>query len=117
MIRHDGRAADDMREVELTPDFLDNPLGSVLMRAGNTRVVCTASVDERVPPFLKGAEQGSIFVGNRGPGSTGQKAGHAVAFAAGRLSLPGLFFFIDICKKFAVRNRPWSPWDRLPNER
>jgi len=58
--RHDGRAADELRPVKLTPGFLKNPPGSVLIEMGETRVLCTACVDERVPPFLHGSGEGWI---------------------------------------------------------
>jgi ribonuclease PH len=60
MARHDGRADDALRPVEMTADFLSHPPGSVLICMGQTRVLCTASVDERVPPFLNGAGEGWV---------------------------------------------------------
>jgi ribonuclease PH len=60
MGRHDGRTDDDLRPVKITPGFLDNPLGSVLIEMGRTRVLCTASVEERVPPFLYGGGEGWV---------------------------------------------------------
>lgn len=48
-MRHDGRAATDLRRVELQPGFTTNPAGSVLMRAGRTMVLCTACIEEGVP--------------------------------------------------------------------
>ncbi|MBW1885143.1 MAG: ribonuclease PH, partial [Deltaproteobacteria bacterium] len=59
-MRHDGRADDALRNVEMTPDFLDNPLGSVMIHMGQTRILCNASVEERVPPFLNGSGEGWI---------------------------------------------------------
>ncbi len=53
MPRIDGRAPDQLRPVVLTPDFLAHPLGSVLIACGNTRVVCAASVENKVPPWMK----------------------------------------------------------------
>jgi ribonuclease PH len=58
--RHDGRAADQLRAVTITRDFLKHPEGSVLIEFGDTKVVCTASVEDKVPPFLKGAGQGWV---------------------------------------------------------
>ena len=52
-LRPDGRAADELRTVRITPDFIKHAEGSVLIEMGDTRVVCTASVEERVPAFLR----------------------------------------------------------------
>jgi ribonuclease PH len=60
MPRVDGRAPDQLRPVALTRDFLLHPEGSVLVAFGATQVVCTASVEDRVPPFLKGQGLGWI---------------------------------------------------------
>jgi ribonuclease PH len=60
MARHDGRADDTLREIKMTPGYLSNPLGSVLIDMGRTRVLCTATVDERVPPFLHGSGEGWV---------------------------------------------------------
>ncbi len=59
-MRNDGRAADQMRPVKLTPDFISTAEGSVLIEVGKTRVVCTASVDDGVPQFLKGSGKGWV---------------------------------------------------------
>ena len=56
--RTDGRAPDALRPVSITPGFLPYAEGSVLIEMGNTRVVCSASLDERVPPFLRNSGQG-----------------------------------------------------------
>jgi ribonuclease PH len=58
MPRPDGRALDTLRPVEMTPNFHRPSEGSVLYRAGGTVVLCTASVDEKVPAFLEGKGQG-----------------------------------------------------------
>jgi ribonuclease PH len=60
MARPDGRSPDQLRPVTLTRDFLVHPEGSVLVEFGTTKVICTASVEERVPPFLKGQGQGWV---------------------------------------------------------
>ncbi len=57
-MRHDGRSFDQLRKTVLTPNYIKNADGSVLIEAGETRVVCTASFEEKVPPFLKGTGQG-----------------------------------------------------------
>jgi len=58
--RIDGRIWTQLRPIRLTVDFLDYAEGSVLIEAGKTRVLCAASVEERVPPFLEGKEQGWV---------------------------------------------------------
>jgi ribonuclease PH len=60
MTRIDGRAHAQLRPVRLTVDYLDYAEGSVLIETGNTRVLCAASVEERVPPFLEGKGQGWV---------------------------------------------------------
>ena len=56
--RTDGRAADELRPARITPGFLPYAEGSVLIEMGNTRVVCSASLEDRVPPFLRNTGQG-----------------------------------------------------------
>ncbi|MGC6547586.1 ribonuclease PH, partial [Escherichia coli] len=53
-MRPSGRAPDEMREITITPNFTRHAEGSVLIGFGDTRVLVTASVEERVPPFLRG---------------------------------------------------------------
>ena len=60
MPRHDGRQPDQLRPVSITRDYLRHPEGSVLVEFGDTKVICTASVEDRVPPFLKGKGQGWV---------------------------------------------------------
>lgn len=60
MIRIDGRSRTQLRPVKLSLDFVDYAEGSVLIEAGRTRVLCTASVEEKVPPFLEGKNQGWV---------------------------------------------------------
>lgn len=59
-MRNDGRGADQMRPIKLTPDFISPAEGSVLIEVGKTRVICTATVDDGVPQFLKGSGKGWI---------------------------------------------------------
>jgi len=59
-VRTDGRAFDQLREVKITPGYLPYAEGSVLIEMGQTRIVCTASVEERVPQFLRNSGQGWI---------------------------------------------------------
>src|SRR5919112_709742 len=56
--RTDGRAPNELRPVCITPGFLPYAEGSVLIQMGNTRVVCAASLEDRVPPFLRNSGQG-----------------------------------------------------------
>jgi len=60
MTRVDGRSLDALRRVEMILGFHRTAEGSVLYRAGGTVVLCTASVDEKVPPFLDGKNQGWV---------------------------------------------------------
>ena len=58
--REDGRAENQLRKIKITRDFNFYAEGSVLIEFGNTKVICTASVSEKVPPFLKGQGKGWI---------------------------------------------------------
>jgi ribonuclease PH len=58
--RSDNRAPDQMRPVKITPDYLSTAEGSALIELGNTRVICTASIEEGVPSFLRGRGKGWI---------------------------------------------------------
>lgn len=60
MARIDGRLADALRPVILYPNYLEFAEGSVLIEVGKTRVLCAASVEERVPPHVKGTGQGWV---------------------------------------------------------
>ena len=60
MERIDGRCYDALRPVQILPDYLIHPEGSVLITVGNTKVLCTASVEEKVPPFLRGSGKGWV---------------------------------------------------------
>ena len=59
-MRFEGRASDQLRSVRMTPGFIAQPEGAVLIEVGRTRVICTASVEESVPVFLKGQGKGWI---------------------------------------------------------
>ena len=59
-MRSDKRPADQLRDTVITPDYLENAEGSVLIQAGRTKVICTASVEDRVPPFLRNTGKGWI---------------------------------------------------------
>lgn len=60
MQRVDGRDANEKRLVKITRNYLKYPEGSVLIEVGNTKVICAATVEERVPPFLKGTGEGWV---------------------------------------------------------
>ena len=60
MTRSDGRAPARMRPTKMTPGFLGHAEGSVLIEVGRTRVVCSASVEDRVPPFLRNSGKGWV---------------------------------------------------------
>ncbi|HUJ33045.1 MAG TPA: ribonuclease PH [Candidatus Acidoferrum sp.] len=59
-MRADGRASSDLRDVKITPDFITHAEGSALIEAGRTRVICTATVEDGVPSFLKGSGKGWV---------------------------------------------------------
>ena len=58
MVRSNGRRRDEIREVKITRNFLKYPEGSVLIEMGDTRVICTATVEDKVPPFLRNSGKG-----------------------------------------------------------
>ncbi len=60
MVRPDGRPPDKLRRVRVIRGYMKHAEGSVLIEMGDTRVICTASVEEKVPPFLKGTGTGWI---------------------------------------------------------
>jgi ribonuclease PH len=60
MTRNDGRAPAELRPTKLTAGFLVHAEGSVLIEVGKTRVVCAASIEERVPPFLRNSGRGWV---------------------------------------------------------
>ncbi|WP_243109331.1 ribonuclease PH [Anaerophilus nitritogenes] len=60
MLRLNKRKEDQLRKVTISKDYLAYPEGSVLIEMGNTKVICTASIEEKVPPFLKGSGKGWV---------------------------------------------------------
>ncbi|MDP3731939.1 MAG: ribonuclease PH [Candidatus Omnitrophota bacterium] len=60
MIRQDGRGLDKIRKVVIARNYIKYAEGSCLIELGNTRVICTASIEESVPPFLKGTGTGWV---------------------------------------------------------
>src|SRR6187431_1285498 len=59
-MRTDKRAPNQLRETVLTPNYLPHAEGSVFIEAGRTKVICTASVEDRVPPFLRNTGKGWV---------------------------------------------------------
>ena len=59
-MRGDGRGASELRPVEIIPGFVRSALGSVLIELGETRVICTASLEDQVPPFLRDTGKGWV---------------------------------------------------------
>jgi ribonuclease PH len=113
-MRPDGRRADDLRRVSITRDFLRHPEGSVLVEFGDTKVICTASLEDKVPAFLRGqglgwvtAEYGMLprATGtrtareNRGPSGRSQEiqrlVGRALRAVVERAKLGERTFWID----------------------
>ncbi len=58
--RHDGRAVDALREIRIETGYIKDPAGSVLIHMGDTRVLCNASIEDKVPHFLNGSGQGWV---------------------------------------------------------
>ena len=80
MERIDNRKVDEIRPVKITPGYLLHPDGSVLIEMGQTKVICTAMVEEKVPPFLKGKDSGWVTAEySMMPGSTQQRKPRAAA--------------------------------------
>jgi len=60
LLRVDGRRRDQLRPIKVTRNFIKHAEGSVLIEMGDTKVICTASIEEKVPPFLKGKGTGWV---------------------------------------------------------
>jgi ribonuclease PH len=79
-MRPSGRKADQLREVGITRSYTRHAEGSVLVEFGETRVICTASIEERVPTFLRGSGQGWVTAEyGMLPRSTSQRMGREAA--------------------------------------
>jgi len=79
-MRPSGRQQDQMREIRITRNFTKHAEGSVLVEFGDTKVICTASVEERVPGFLRGQGQGWVTAEyGMLPRSTGSRMGREAA--------------------------------------
>ena len=59
-MRPDGRRPDELRSIKIVRNFIKTAEGSALIEMGDTRVICTASIENRVPPFLKDQNRGWI---------------------------------------------------------
>jgi len=78
--RGDGRATDELRPAQFERDFTVFAPGSVLVSMGRTRVLCTASVEERVPPWMRGSGKGWVTAEySLLPGSTGERVSREAA--------------------------------------
>jgi len=72
--RHDGRKPDELRPVRIEPGFVKTASGSALIEMGGTRVICTASVDEEVPRWMRGQGRGWVTAEyGMLPASTGER--------------------------------------------
>src|SRR5574341_884328 len=60
MMRADGRKEKQLRPIVITPSYIKHADGSVLIEVGDTRVICTAKLEDRVPPFLRNSGKGWI---------------------------------------------------------
>ncbi|MBP1968823.1 ribonuclease PH [Virgibacillus natechei] len=59
-MRNDQRQVNHIRPVKITPDYISHPEGSVLIEVGDTKVICNASIEDKVPPFMRGKGKGWI---------------------------------------------------------
>lgn len=57
-MRQDGRTKEELRDIQIIPEFTKHAEGSVLICIGDTKVICTASIENKVPPFLRGQKKG-----------------------------------------------------------
>jgi ribonuclease PH len=79
-LRADGRAPDEIRPVRIIRGYLKFPQGSCLVEAGDTKVICTAMVEDKVPPFMKGTGSGWITAEySMLPGATATRTGREVS--------------------------------------
>ena len=59
-MRNNNRKKDEIREIKITKEYIKYPEGSILIELGNTKVICNATIEEKVPPFLKGTSKGWV---------------------------------------------------------
>ena len=80
MKRMDGRGHGELRPIKLTPDFTQNPLASVLVEYGQTKVLCTVCNEENVPRFMSGSGKGWVTAEySLLPGSTDRRTDREAA--------------------------------------
>jgi ribonuclease PH len=78
--RADGRSPTELRPLDLQPDFLEQPHGCVLYAQGNTVVLCTATIEEEIPRWLRGQRRGWVTAEySMLPASTGERTQRAVS--------------------------------------
>lgn len=83
--RFDGRKPDELRPIKITPHYLSHPAGSCLIEMGNTRVICSAMLEETVPPFMKGSGKGWLTAEySMLPASSSQRVGRERTKVGGR---------------------------------
>ena len=79
-MRHDGRRPDELRALDILPDFLEQPHGCVLWSQGKTRVLCTAMVEEEIPRWLRGKGRGWMTAEySMLPAATGERSQRGVS--------------------------------------
>ncbi len=79
-MRHDGRRPDELRALDILPDFLEQPHGCVLWSQGKTRVLCTATVEEEIPRWLRGKGRGWMTAEySMLPAATGERTQRGVS--------------------------------------
>ena len=61
-MRHDGRAVQQLRPIKIETNVFKHPEGSVVISFGDTKVICSATLEDSVPPFLRGSESGWVTV-------------------------------------------------------
>ena len=79
MKRSDGREADEMRPVQITRNYLKYAEGSVLIEVGNTKVLCAATIEEKVPHFMKGSGSGWITMYHPNGSSLWHRTNYVIA--------------------------------------
>ena len=106
-MRIDGRGPGDLRPVTITPGILKYPIGSCLVETGETMVICTAMVEDKVPPFLKGTSSGWITAEySMLPGATQTRSGREAVRGrqGGRtMEIPVSYTHLDVYKRQASR--------------
>ena len=106
-----NRAADEMRMVRIVPDYTEMAAGSVLICCGRTRVICTASVQEGVPSFLRGKGKGWLTAEYAMlPGATSQRKPRDGVKKDGRGVEPGSMAYSAVSQPLPLpRRKPGTP--------